>query len=64
MAESLCDFRTIRKAYAARPISQTSRSRIRMAAERLGLPPPPDPINPHATFRAGLPEGKAAGPRE
>jgi len=42
-AESLCDMRTVTKAYGGAPITMASRQRIRAAAERLNLPPPPAP---------------------
>lgn len=42
VAESMCDPRTVAKAYAGRPVTLTARQRIRNAAEALGLPMPPD----------------------
>jgi hypothetical protein len=44
-AESLCDLRTVAKAYAGEPITLASRQRIRNAAEALGLPMPPEPTS-------------------
>lgn len=41
-AESVCDLRTVAKAYAGEPVTMASRQRIRNAAEALGLPMPPD----------------------
>lgn len=41
--ESFCDMRTIRRAYEGNPVTLASRSRIRKAAEQLGLPMPPEP---------------------
>jgi hypothetical protein len=46
-AETLCDLRTVTRAYDAKPITSASRSAIRQAAERLGYPMPPEP-NPSA----------------
>ena len=40
-AESLCDYRTVRRAYEGGAITGASRERIRRAAEALGLTPPP-----------------------
>ncbi len=42
--ETRCDLRTIARAYAGKPVTAASRSRIRRAAEYLGLPMPPDPV--------------------
>jgi hypothetical protein len=44
-AESLCDLRTVAKAYAGEPITMASRQRIRNAAEALSLPMPPEPTS-------------------
>lgn len=43
-AESLCDMRTVLRAYEGQPITLPSRQRIRNAAERLALPMPPTPV--------------------
>lgn len=45
VAESLCDLRTVVKAYAGEPITLVSRQRIRNAAEKLALPMPPEPTS-------------------
>lgn len=39
--ESLCDYRTVRRAYEGGPVQNASRERIRRAAEALGISPPP-----------------------
>lgn len=44
-AESLCDLRTVAKAYAGEPITMATRQRIRNAAEKLELPMPPEPTS-------------------
>jgi hypothetical protein len=44
-AESLCDLRTVTKAYAGEAITLASRQRIRNAAEALRLPMPPEPTS-------------------
>ena len=46
-AESLCDYRTVRRAYEGDAVTNASRERIRRAAELLNLEPPPIP-----TYRA------------
>jgi DNA-binding LacI/PurR family transcriptional regulator len=43
-AESLCDYRTVMRAYEGEPIWQVTRERIRRAAEKLNLEPPPPPV--------------------
>ena len=43
-AESMLDVRTVAKAYGGRPVSMASRALIRIAAEALNLPMPPDPV--------------------
>lgn len=40
-AESLCDYRTVRRAYFGEQVWSVTRERIRLAAERLNLPLPP-----------------------
>jgi len=44
VAESLCDLRTVTRAYSGAPVTLASRARIRQAAEALGLPLPPDAV--------------------
>lgn len=41
-AETLLDPRTISKAYAGAPVTLGARANIRRAAEKLGLPMPPE----------------------
>jgi hypothetical protein len=48
-AETMLDARTIAKAYKGQPVTLAVRACLRMAAERLGLPPPPEP-----TAKAGV----------
>jgi hypothetical protein len=40
-AESLCDLRTVTRAYCGHQIWSVTRERIRQAAEKLNLPLPP-----------------------
>lgn len=42
-AESLCDLRTVTKAYEGQPVTMASRARICKAAEFLNLDMPPEP---------------------
>jgi DNA-binding LacI/PurR family transcriptional regulator len=44
-AETLCDLRTVTKAYAGEPVTMATRQRIRNAAEALRLPMPPEPTS-------------------
>lgn len=46
-AESMLDMRTVAKAYGGRPVTMASRALIRIAAERLNLPMPPEPTARH-----------------
>lgn len=43
-AETMLDPRTVRRAYGGHPVTLAARASIRKAAEALGLPMPPDPV--------------------
>ena len=53
VAESLCDPRTVAKAYAGKPVTLTARQRIRNAAESLRLPMPPEATSKVPGFSGG-----------
>ncbi len=52
--ESLCDLRTIAKAYSGRYVLPASYIRIQHAALALGLPPPPTPALRPARTAGGV----------
>lgn len=43
-ADAVRDARTVQRAYEGYPVTTTTRVVVRKAAERLGLPPPPEPV--------------------